>query len=296
MKNSYTIPNKVPEYLRRLVQEYSDGDLAHIGEVIAGSTFSVEEETSYDNWDGGQHGHDLTLYIPDHLMRKIPLDDQSDIQARLVEDLNKAASSAHHEYISDVHFEYPDGNEHKPSVISNRENVSEAHEHLWHPETIRVFISHRDTAKKYAHQLATELKAYGIDSFVAHDTIEPDEDWLEQIELALQSMDAMLVFITDNFFESAWTNQEIGYALARGIPIVSIKVEGKDPAGFIRNRQAINGTLDNAASNAAQANKTLKKRLSPLPRYRKLALRRFMNANSYDEAASAFEDVKLLQM
>ena len=53
--------------------------------------------------------------------------------------------------------------------------------------------------------------------------------------LALQSMDAMLVYITDGFFDR---NQEIGYALAA---IVSIKMGTQDPSGFISKRQAING-------------------------------------------------------
>ena len=145
-----------------------------------------------------------------------------------------------------------------------------------------------------AHKLASELKKYGIDSFVSHDDIEPDEDWQREIEKALVSMDAMLAFISDDFFESAWTNQEIGYALGRAIPVISIKLEKTDPKGFIRNRQAIPGNIDNLFQNVRQVNLAIRKRLANSPRYRRLVLERFICAGNFREAKDAFEDLKTL--
>ena len=106
------------------------------------------------------------------------------------------------------------------------------YENLWSTTKIRLFISHRDAVKAHVHDLASCLYEHGINSFVAHETIEPDEDWQKEIRRALQSMDAMLAFVTDDLFDSIWTNQEIGYALARSVPIISIKVGKQDPAGF----------------------------------------------------------------
>ena len=40
-------------------------------------------------------------------------------------------------------------------------------------EKVRVFISHKDSAKKAAHLLGERLKNFGFSCFVAHDTIEP---------------------------------------------------------------------------------------------------------------------------
>lgn len=294
----------MPRYLRRLAREYSGSyhdNLSNIGEVleevVADSTFEVREkvEIDYDSQGGGLHGHALILFLSDHSMEKIPVDDQRNIESFLVDALNKAASAARREYIANVYFEYLDEDEHMSGEIVEEQNMSDDHERLWRPKTIRAFISHTNTAKKYANQLASELNAYGVSSFVAHDTIEPDEDWQEEIVLALKSMDVMLAFITDDFFASAWTNQEIGYALARGVPIISIKAEKLDPMGFIRNRQAVNGDINSATSNARQVNKTIRKRLSSRStRYRESKLHRFMNANSFDEAGYAFEDIKSL--
>ena len=291
MKDEYIIPKNMPKYLRRIAREYLNNNLADVAEVISGAKFDVVETTEY--W-GNIYEHDLVLLVPDHLMEKIPLDDQKKIESQLAKDLNKAAASVQDESVSSVGFEYSDEDEYISDVLPDTRSASHSYDRLWRPKTIRAFISHSDAAKKYANQLASELDMHGISSFVAHDAIEPDEDWQDEIELALQSMDVMLAFITDDFFESAWTNQEIGYALARKIPIISIKVGRQDPAGFIRNRQAIHGTIHNIGFVALQARNTLKKRLLRSARYRECTLYRFMDARSFKEAGDAFEDVKSL--
>jgi hypothetical protein len=51
-------------------------------------------------------------------------------------------------------------------------------------------------------------------------------------------MDAFLAFHTPGFKDSSWTQQEIGFALGRGIKIISFKM-GEDPTGFISKHQAL---------------------------------------------------------
>lgn len=117
--------------------------------------------------------------------------------------------------------------------------------HIWEPDKIRFFISHRDVHKAGAKQLGEELKKYGISSFVAHDSIQAMSTWKHEIMKALQTMDACLCYITKDFYDSEWTNQEIGFALARGIPIYLYSVDKTDPKGFKLDTQAIKtGVLD----------------------------------------------------
>ncbi len=63
-------------------------------------------------------------------------------------------------------------------------------------------------------------------------------------------MEIMLAFVTDDLHESIWTNQEIGFALGRNIPIVSLKVENKDPDGFIGKQQALKCDYENVEAAA----------------------------------------------
>lgn len=298
MTTDWQIPRKMDRYLKRLASEYrKDGDTP-LADVLVGSKFQINEETIYDGWDGGIYGHDLVLMVPDELMKHIPLDEQHEIERRLIEDLNKAASSAQGEFVNDVHFEYLE--EEAPNAgelrsLSDPSLPSNVDDRIWIPNTIRLFISHRDTWKKEAHQLADELKRYGISSFVAHDTIEPDEDWQKEIEQALRTMHVMLAFITDDFFESAWTNQEIGFALASNVPVMSIKIEGTDPVGFVRNRQAIKGSPDKMSENAANVFGIVEKRLESSVIFRSTMLTRFMDAGSFAQAEAAFLPVSRMQ-
>lgn len=107
------------------------------------------------------------------------------------------------------------------------------------PDKLKIFISHRDTKKVEAKQLATSLEGYGISCFVAHDSIVPMTLWKHEILKALHQMDAFVCFITDDFYTSEWTNQEIGYALAKDVPIYLFSHDGTDPCGFKLDTQAI---------------------------------------------------------
>jgi hypothetical protein len=73
---------------------------------------------------------------------------------------------------------------------------------------------------------------------VAHEDIHPTLEWQLEIEKALWNMDAFLAVHTVGFRNSIWTQQEIGFALGRGIKVISLKM-GEDPTGFISKRQAL---------------------------------------------------------
>lgn len=297
MSSGFEITKKMPRYLKRLSVEYTKNGNAPLAQVIEGSKFEVREEVEYDNWNGGTYGHDVLFYVPDKLMGLIPLDTQQDIQNKIREDLNKVASAADSEYVSGVHFEYLDESDPAISSVSNVNSGSvtnTAKSRLWRPNSIKMFISHRDTSKVLAHELAKALSGYGVSSFVAHDSIEPDEDWQKEIEKALQSMDVLLAFITDDLFDSAWTNQEIGYALAGDIPVISIKLGQVDPVGFIRNRQAIKGHPDRMQDNATKIWSTLEKRLAGTTILRSSIITRFANSRSFAAASNAFDVIKRL--
>tara|TARA_R110001599_G_scaffold301338_1_gene506939 strand:+ start:1743 stop:2831 length:1089 start_codon:yes stop_codon:yes gene_type:complete len=290
MASEYEIPVKIQRYVNRLSVEYRRNGQNDLADVLEGSKVKVTTETAFENWGGGSDGHDVVFYVPDRLMGNIPLDEQQEIQSQIARDLNTASSSITSEFINEVHFEYLDD----ASVDQNAgdEESSRAHRRLWRPDAIRLFISHRDTVKKEAHALADALVEFGVSSFVAHDSIEPDEDWQGEIEKALQSMNVMLAFITDDFFDSAWTNQEIGFALATNIPVISLKLGSRDPTGFIRNRQAIKGGLGSVVLSAEAVAATIEKRLGPSSSVRSAFLGRFINAMSFRVAADLFEKIR----
>jgi AbiJ N-terminal domain 3/TIR domain len=105
-------------------------------------------------------------------------------------------------------------------------------------QRFRLFISHIAIHKDKAIRLKSCLARYGIDGFVAHEDIEPTLEWQSEIEKALRTMDAFVAIHTVGFAKSIWTQQEVGYAVGRGVKIISLQM-GEDPTGFISKHQAL---------------------------------------------------------
>ena len=51
-------------------------------------------------------------------------------------------------------------------------------------------------------------------------------------------MDGFVALMSEGFHDSNWTDQEVGYALARGVPIIAVRL-GRDPYGFLGKFQAL---------------------------------------------------------
>ncbi len=118
--------------------------------------------------------------------------------------------------------------------------AEEAAEDLWRPsEAPRVFLSHLASRKHEVHKLAAMLQAFGFACFVAHDAIEPSRAWQREIERGLASCDVLVAYITKGFRDSSWTDQEVGWALGRGVIAIPVSVDGVDPYGFIGGFQAV---------------------------------------------------------
>jgi len=111
---------------------------------------------------------------------------------------------------------------------------------FWEEGKFRVFLSHLSKQKSWTTSLQEELSKFGITAFVAHKDIKPTLEWQAQIETALATCDALVALLHAGFHESNWTDQEIGFAMGRGVPVFSVRF-GQDPYGFIGKTQAFQG-------------------------------------------------------
>ena len=109
---------------------------------------------------------------------------------------------------------------------------------IWDPGIHRVFISYSSAQKELAIDLKYKLKQYSISAFVADDSIHAGAPWGQWIEDALSTTDFVVAIVTCEFKKSMWANQEMGFAYARGTPILSI-MYGTTPDGFAQKFQAI---------------------------------------------------------
>ena len=138
----------------------------------------------------------------------------------------------------------------KNDVLSglNPPTVDETGDDLWTPAGApRLFMSHLASRKEEVHGLSSMLKEFGFACFVAHDEIEPSREWRREIERALGSCDVLVAYVTPGFSASRWTDQEIGWALGRGLVAIPISVEREPPYGFIGSYQAVTRTKNMSA-------------------------------------------------
>ncbi|MGH8956904.1 MAG: hypothetical protein ACRDVF_18035 [Microbacterium sp.] len=69
----------------------------------------------------------------------------------------------------------------------------------WSGDGFKLFISHVHGYAAHAGALRTELGRRSVDGFVAHDSIEPTEDWQDVIRYALASCEGCVALLTAAF-------------------------------------------------------------------------------------------------
>jgi len=292
------LPKKVPFYLKRLLNEYEASQETTLLKILQHSKIYVmENATSYSDYGNTEYGHNIKFFIQEGTLRSIKLKEQDKYTSKLKEDLNICSRGIEGEFFNAVLFEMADEEDPEyqeafglsKKIVVDPDSIS-----IWEKGFIRLFISHRDKNKKIARDLAEQFMKYKVSGFVAHDTIQPMTTWQNEILKGLETMEVMLALITDDFHESSWTNQELGFALGRNIPIITLKLENKAPDGFIGNVQAIpirncyvNGVLD-----VEDIYDVMIERLGITSHKRSILIDRFTNATSFKDASSLFLKIK----
>lgn len=248
-EDKFALPPKIDRYLATLSKFYDKEGQRQLQEIIVNSKPRIHAGWSYDNWNGGTCGHALYLAIPESIYLKT-VKEKADLQSEIREGLNKI-QDIQNEFVEEVFFEMEvpeDRDWRKDSgllITHNRVIPDPVASRIWDKNCFRVFLSHKSEVKKETAELKDKLKLYGISCFVAHEDIHPTTEWQNEIENALHTMDSLVALLTDEFHDSLWTDQEVGFAFGKGIPIISVKL-GKDPYGFIGKFQALTSTWDKA--------------------------------------------------
>lgn len=108
------------------------------------------------------------------------------------------------------------------------------------PKPVRVFVSHASEDAPALAKAKNALSKFGFQCFLAHDDIEPGDDYTEAIEQELQECDVFLYVGSKDAAHKAFCQQEVGMAKGLDKPILAFKAkDASPPAGFIRPMQAI---------------------------------------------------------
>jgi nucleoside 2-deoxyribosyltransferase len=154
---------------------------------------------------------------------------------------------------------------------------------FWAEGMFRLFITHLAAHRETASNLKEKLLECGVSSFVAHNDIEPTKEWLIEIEKALSTCEALVALLHPKFHASDWTDQEIGYAIGRGVPVYSIRF-GVVPYGFIGRYQAFNGNDKTSTIIAAELFNALRRDKQTQRRMSEVLVDLFVSSRSYKDA------------
>ena len=154
---------------------------------------------------------------------------------------------------------------------------------FWRKGMFRLFVSHLSSKKAFAAELQAALLPYGITAFVAHNDIEPTLEWQGQIELALATADSLVALLHPSFHASNWTDQEIGFAMGRGLPVFAVRF-GQDPYGFIGRFQGFTGTGKQPQAIARELFDAFRKNKQSQSRMAEVLITLFEESHSFADA------------
>jgi hypothetical protein len=163
------------------------------------------------------------------------------------------------------------------------EPVADIHPPFWEVGALRLFITHLAMHRKLAGELQECFERFGVSAFVAHNDIEPTKEWQTEIEVALATCDALIALLHPDFHKSNWTDQEVGFAMGRGVPIFSVGL-GQAPYGFIGKFQAFNGVLKTTSDLAREMFDALRKHKQTRHKMADVLVRLFEKSPNFDAA------------
>ena len=257
-------------------------------EILDNATSRIDM-TDYDNWDGGTEYYTLFLDLPLKLFAPIE-PSLPEWETAIADKFPRVWRNMGNTTLNNVEIS-PILEAASKTIYPKVTSVDV--EHIWQPGMLRLFLSHISTHKKAVSKLKQEFIPYGISAFVAHEDIEPTLEWMQEIELALHSMDALIALLTQDFHGSSWTDQEIGFALGKGVLVIPVRL-GLDPYGFIGKVQGASGMLERPSHLASGIVDLLLKNHTTAPKMREALVVALERSGSYAMSISITEKLEPL--
>ena len=94
-----------------------------------------------------------------------------------------------------------------------------------------VFISYDASDKQTAGEISNRLSKLGVHNFLAHRDIKSGKKWRDELIKQLDSTSAMVCIIGREYHQRPVCSQEIGWAIARQIPVVPCSIHAEVEPG-----------------------------------------------------------------
>lgn len=105
--------------------------------------------------------------------------------------------------------------------------------------TIKTFISYSSEDSTYIHKLHRSLDTIGANPYVAEWWLEAGQPLAEKIRRNIEDSACLIAMLSSEANSSAWVHEEIGYAVAKGIPVIPVIEAGVKVRGFLEGLEYI---------------------------------------------------------
>ncbi len=127
----------------------------------------------------------------------------------------------------------------------------------------QVFVSHAPADLDLVQELFSTVKNFPFGVHIALEEIESGRS-RKRLEGRLANSDVVVAVLTQRSAISRWVNQEIGYALAKGIPVLPLYEEASLRGGLISDVEGVKIDRDNPSFTIFNLLCRLRAELAPL--------------------------------
>ncbi|MDZ7730100.1 MAG: toll/interleukin-1 receptor domain-containing protein [Natrialbaceae archaeon] len=127
----------------------------------------------------------------------------------------------------------------------------------------QVFVTHAPRDLDTVQELFSTVKNFPFGVFIALEEIESGRA-RHRLEGRLANSDVVVAVLTKQSVDDPWVNQDIGYALARGIPVLPLYEDESMLSGYISDVEGVSIDRDNPSYTIFNLLSRLRAELEPL--------------------------------
>ena len=127
----------------------------------------------------------------------------------------------------------------------------------------QVFVSHDPRDLGMVQELFSTVKNFPFGVHIALEEVESGRS-RKRLEGRLANSDVVVAVLTEGSANSRWINQEVGYATAKGIPVLPLYESEADRGGFIADAEGVRIDRDNPTVTVFNLLCRLRSELAPL--------------------------------
>ncbi|ELY85999.1 toll/interleukin-1 receptor domain-containing protein [Natrinema altunense] len=127
----------------------------------------------------------------------------------------------------------------------------------------QVYVSHAPRNLDLVQDLFSTVKNFPFGVHIALEEIESGRS-RKRLEGRLANSDLVVAVLTEDATGNTWINQEVGYAVAKGIPVLPVRDDGVSCRGFISDVEGVTIDRDDLSVTIFNLLCRLRSELAPL--------------------------------